>query len=220
MSQFNRISNVDAPGKADHVSRTMAPMWGSDGNPVTAISPEHTLMPFAAVSNKPVPQFQNGRVIGISDVKGGSQFKMFTENNNKCDNAKETILYGTLTRSPLSDTFFSKTNMKCLQNMLRYQVYVASGGEYQIGEQDNTSLQVIMRAMYLQYAKHLPYNIKDQVLELNRQVVEFSLPKIMSEIKQYIHYVRQLETLPNPIELPRNLSVKGTRTLASVTSTF
>lgn len=220
MSQFNQITNTDSPTKVNNFNRTMGPMWGSDGNPVTAITPEQALMPFASFSNTPVPQFQNGRVIGVSDIKSGNQFKMFTENNNNSDNAKETILYGTITRSPLSDSFFSKENMQAIQNMIRYQVYLASGGEYKIGEQDNTSLQVIMRAIYLQYAKHLPYNIKEQIYELNRQVVEFSLPKIMSEIKQYVHYVHQLETLPNPLELPKNLSVKGTRTLESVTSTF
>ena len=220
MSQFNRISNIDASGRAGRTNRNMAPMWGSDGNPVTAIAPEHTLMPFEAVSNKPVPQFQNGRVIGVSDVKGGNQFQMFTENNNKSDNAKETILYGTLTRSPLSDTFFSKDNMQRLQNMLRYQVYVSSGGEYQIGEQSSNELLVIMRAVYLQYAKHLPTGIPQQISELNRQVIEYILPKIMSEIKQYIFYIQDIQKLPTQIELPKNLSVKGTRTLASVSSIF
>jgi len=217
MNQFNRITNVDAPSGE---GRQFAPMWGADGNPVSALTEEQRVIPFEAVSNNPVPQFQNGRVIGVSDIKGGNQFKMFTQNNNNCDTAKETILYGTITRSTLSDTFFSKANMKCLQNMLRYRVYMASGGEYQIGNQNNTDLQIIMRAIYLQYAKHLSYNIREQVSELNRQVIEFSLPKIISEIKQYVHYIHQLETLPNPIDLPRNVSSAGTRTLRSVTTTF
>jgi len=217
MSQFNRITNTDGPARA---GRQMAPMWGADGIPVSAITPEHALMPFAEVSNQPVPQFQNGRVIGVSNVKGGNQFKMFTQNNNNCNNAKETILYGTLTRSKLSDAFFSKKNMENLQDNLRYRVYVASGGEYQIGKQNNTDLTIIMRAIYLQYAKHLPTNITGQIRELNRQVIEFALPKVMSEVKQYIHYVRQLETLPAQIPLPINVSSSGTRTLASVTTTF
>lgn len=217
MSQFNRITNTDGPARA---GRQMAPMWGADNNPVSAITLEHTLMPFASVSNQPVPQFQNGRVIGVSEVKGGNQFKMFTQNNNNCDNAKETILYGTITRSTLSDTFFSKANMQCLQNMLRYRVYVASGGEYQIGDQSPNELLIIQRAIFLQYAKHLPYNIKGQIRELNRQVIEFALPKVISEIKQYIFYIRDIETLPAQIPLPINVSSSGTRTLASVTTTF
>jgi hypothetical protein len=216
MSQFNRITNTDGPSSA---GRQMAPMWGSDGNQVSAITPEHTLMPFAAVSNKPVPQFQNGRVIGVSNVKGGS-FKMYTENNNNCNNAKETILYGTLTRSTLSDAFFSKKNMENLQDNLRYRVYAASGGEFQIGKQNNNDLTIIMRSIFLMYAKHLPTNITEQIRELNRQVVEFSLPKIISEIKQFVHYSNQLEHLPSQIPLPINVSSTGTRTLASVTTTF
>lgn len=216
MSQFNRITNTDAPGNAP---RVMGPMWGSDGNQVCALTPEQTLLPFQAVSDAPIPQFQNGRVIGVSNVKGDN-FKMFTENNNNCNNAKETILYGTITRSILSDAFFSKKNMKNLQDMLRYRVYLASGGEYQIGEQNNNELLIIQRAVFLMYAKHMPTNITGQIRELNRQVIEYILPMIISEIKQYVHYSRQLETLPQLLELPRNLSVKGSRTLASVTSTF
>jgi len=218
MNQFNR--NIDSMESTNYTKRKMAPMWGTDKNTATAILPEQTIMPFAPVSNRPVPQFQNGRVIGVSDVKRGNQFQMFTENNNNNDNAKETILYGTLTRSKLSDTFFSNINMQSLQNMIRYQVYIVSNNEYKISEQSPNELLVIMRAVYLQFAKHLPYNIKGQVIELNKQVVDYILPKIISEIKQYIHYVRQLETLPNPLELPKNVSSSGTRTLASVTTTF
>ena len=217
MSQFNRITNTDGPARS---GRQMAPMWGSDDNQVSAISPEHSIMPFAAVSNKPVPQFQNGRVIGITDVKGGNQFKMFTQNNNNCNTAKETILYGTLSRSTLSDAFFSQKNMENLQDNLRYRVYVASGGEFQIGKQDNTELLVIMRAVFLQYAKHMPTMITQQIRELNRQVIEYILPKIISEVKQWIFYSQQLESLPTLIPLPVNLSNKGTRTLQSVTTTF
>lgn len=233
MSQFNRITNTDAPAYAGFttpheplIQRTpkhvphMAPMWNADGKAVTALSPEHTLMPFAHVSDAPVPQFQNGRVIGISGVRGGNQFKMFTENNNNCDNAKETILQGTQVRTPLSDAFFSKANMQCLQNMLRYRVFTASGGEYKIGEQDNNSLLIIQRAIFLLHSKNLPDRIPEQIRELNRHVVEYILPQILSEIKQWIFYSSDIERLPMPLEHPKNLSSAGTRTLKSVTSTF
>ena len=203
-----------------NLKKKMAPMWNSDSSYVDAISPEQKLMPFEVVNNRPIQQFQNGRVVGVSDMMGNSNFDMFTHNNNKADTAKQTILYGTINRTSLSDTFFSDRNMKNIQDMLRYNIYIASGGEYQIGNQNNTDLQIIMRAIYLQHSKHLPTNIKGQVDELNRYVIEFSVPKVLSEIKQYIHYVHQLETLPNPIDLPRNVSSIGTKTLRSVTTTF
>lgn len=219
MSQFNRITNTDFPASSGGPPN-MAPMWGADGNQVCALSPEHTLMPFAEVDNKPIPQFQNGRVIGVADTKAGKQFELFTENNNNCNTAKETILYGTLTRSTLSDAFFSKANMKILQNSLRYRVYAASGGEYVIGEQDSTELLVIQRSVFLMYSKNLPYQIKEQIQELNRQVIDYILPKIISEIKQWKHYTADIQRLPMPLDLPRNLSSAGTKTLASVSSIF
>jgi len=84
MSQFNRITNTDAPSSAGRSMPFMAPMWGADNNQVTSLTQEQVLMPYASVSDQPIPQFQNGRVIGISG-QSGNQFQMFTENNNKCN---------------------------------------------------------------------------------------------------------------------------------------
>lgn len=195
-------------------------MWGAKSSTYTALAPEYAAMPYQSISNAPVPQFKNGRVIGVSDSKRSQSFELFTENNNNGNLAKNTILYGTLTRSVLSDAFFSNKNMGVLQCMLKNRVYMASGGQYKIGNQNNNSLLVIMRAMYLQYAKHLPYNISGQIKELNRYVIEYSLPRIMTNIKQHIEYIRNLETLPAEIPLPINVSSAGTRTLKSVTTTF
>jgi hypothetical protein len=197
----------------------MAPMWGADNNQVSSLTQDQVLMPYASVSDQPVPQFQNGRVIGISG-QSGNQFQMFTENNNKCNNVKDTILYGTWTRSTLSDAFFSEKNMDNLQDMLRYQVYLASGGEFKIGKQSNVELVVVMRSVFLQYSRNLPDKIPEQIAELNRQVIEYILPLIISEIKMWIFYSNDIQQLPSQIPLPVNVSSRGTKTLASVTSTF
>ena len=77
-----------------------------------------------------------------------------------------------------------------------------------------------MRAMFLQYAKHMPTQLKEQVNELNRLVVEFAWPKVLSEVEQYIDYCKQLEMLPMPLDHPKNVSSAGTKTLSSVTTTF
>lgn len=199
----------------------MAPMWGADNNPISGINPNDSMVSFSNFKPEaPVKQFENGRVIGLSKVNGNSNFQLMETNNNKDDIAKKNILYGTLTRSDLSDTFFSNSNMNRIQKQLIYRVYVASGGKYKISPQSNTELQVIMRAMYLQYGKNLPYKIDDQINELNRHVVEFCLPKVISEIKQYMFYVNDIQRLPAQISLPINVSSAGTRTLKSVTSTF
>ena len=74
-------------------------------------------------------------------------------------------------------------------------------------------LQVIMRSMYLQFSQNLNTNIKEQIIELNRLVEEYCIPKILSEIEQYIGYKKDVNNLPVPLDRSENLSIKGTKTL-------
>ena len=201
--------------------KSFAPMWNGNGNQLCGINQNELMNSFSNYNPEaPVKQFKNGRVIGLSETKNNSNFQLMETNNNNDDIAKKNILFGTQVRSSLSDTFFSNDNMNRIQDQLIYRVYVSSGGKYKIGKQSNTELQVIMRAMYLQYAKNLPYDIEKQINELNRHVVEFCLPKVISEIKQYIFYINDIQRLPAQIPHPINVSNAGTRTLKSVTATF
>jgi len=199
---------------------TFQPMWnGCDNSSLKGWSNQYN-MPFQNVDNKqPIRRTKNGRVVGLDHRNVREDF-MQTENNNNDDTMKNTILTGTISRSPLSNAFFSNSNMQRLQNLLRFAVYKASGNKYIIGNQNNTDLTIIMRAIYLQYAKHLPYQLKEQVSELNNHVINFSLPKVLSEVKQHLYYVNDVQHLPVPLEHPKNLSSAGTRSLRSVTTTF
>ena len=199
--------------------KNIAPMWDANGCTVKGWSNTFN-MPFQNYNNNtPVEHFQNGRVTNISNNNTIPHSMTMAENNTN-NTTKNTILSGTISRSPLSETFFSELNMKRLQDMLRFAVYKASGNKYVIGKQNTTDLIIIMRAMYLQYAKHLPTQLKEQVYELNNYVVDFSLHKILSEVKQYLYYVKDIQQLPIPLDHPKNLSSAGTRSLRSVTSTF
>ena len=62
--------------------------------------------------------------------------------------------------------------------------------------------------------------IKEQIKYLNDLVVNWCVEKIIPEVYQYEGYLKQVEYMPVPIELPVNLSSKGTRNLRSVTTTF
>ena len=63
-------------------------------------------------------------------------------------------------------------------------------------------------------------DLREQVLQLDKMVIEETVPKIISSIKQYIGYLYDVQQLPIPIDLPKNLSSRGTKMLNSVTSTF
>lgn len=165
------------------------------------------------------PQYQNGRVINLSTEKN-RDFHMFSGNNNKSDNFKNNALQHIQVKTKLSLVYFSEANIERLQNMIRYTVWVKSDKKFVIAPQSTIELQIIMRAIYLQHAKNLDFNIAEQVQELDDMVVNFCTPKIINEVIQHNGYLRQLEYLPIPEDRPVNMSAKGTRTLRSVTTTF
>ena len=164
------------------------------------------------------PQFQNRRVVNISE-KPTEWFQLF-DNNEPNKDFTNQALYGIQNCSPLSKAFFSKANVELVQDMIRYNVYIKSDKKYIIGPQSNIELEVIMRSIYLQNSRNLPFKIREQIKELNSMVVHNSTPRILSSLSQYLGFLYRVENLPTPIELPKNLSSAGTRLLRSVTSTF
>lgn len=169
-------------------------------------------------SNGPAPQYQNGRVINILENQI-ERYPLF-ENNTSSNHFTNNALKGIQNCSTLARVFFSKENVQILQNMIRYNVWIKSNKKYIIDEQSVIELEIIMRSIYLQNARNLPFNIRDQVSELNNILVHQITPQIISEAQQYMGYLYQVEQLPVPIEHPANMSSKGSRLLRSVTSTF
>ena len=85
--------------------------------------------------------------------------------------------------------------------------------KWAIGPQDVDEIKMIMRAMYLQYAKNNPFNVEGQITELNQLVVKWSAPRIMSEIEQYNYYLNDISHLPVPLQQPMSMSSAGTKSL-------
>lgn len=168
---------------------------------------------FNSVDKRP-----NGRVVGLSHQNAQKMplYEEDTYNNTfKCQ-----VIRGLHQESPINQAFFSKQNMDHLNSLICKEVYKVSGGKYKIDKQSETELVIVMRGMYFQHGQNLEFDIKEQVKRLNRFVVEYSVPKIMTEIAQYLGYLNEVENMPNAIEHPTNVSNKGTRTLPSITTTF
>jgi hypothetical protein len=161
---------------------------------------------------------QNGRVnlnaqpsatgASVPDSAGFSYPKQ-TELNFSGD-----MLRGNWDHTALSDTFFTRMNVQRIQAEIKKEIYRMSGPKkYVIDDQDVDELKMIMRAMYLQYAKNDKFNIEGQINELNNLVVKWSAPRIMSEIEQYNYYLNDISHLPIPLTQPMNMSSAGTRSL-------
>jgi hypothetical protein len=126
---------------------------------------------------------------------------------------EHTALMGNLTRSPLSDLFFSTKNIDILQDAVRYQVYVRSDKQHIIDKQSSTELHIIMRSIYIEYARHVPYDVVGQVRVLNTKVLDYCVDNIISEINMRMHYVRDVDQVPIPLSRSPMLSSAGTKTL-------
>ena len=163
-------------------------------------------------------QFKNGRVTLDSDnIK---DMKMIDHSNERMNNFQVEALYGIQETSQLNQLFFSKKNMDNIQNMIRYNVYLKSENKFIIDRQSDIELEIIMRSIYLQYSPNLPNQITEQIRYLNKLVCDWCVEQIIPEVQQYIGYMKEIEYMPVPIDLPLNLSSKGSRTLRSVTTTF
>lgn len=162
-------------------------------------------------------QFQNGRVITTN--KNVKDMKM-VENADTKTNFQVECLYGIQETSQLNQLFFSKANMNIIQNMIRYDVYNKSNQKHLIDKQSDIELEIIMRSIYLQHSPNLQYKIKEQLQYLNRLVSDWCVEHILPEVEQYLGYLKEVEYMPMPIDLPLNLSSKGSRSLRSVTTTF
>ena len=183
----------------------------------------------SSTAGAPIPDFQlpytaygyggqNGRVnlnprqgaggASVPDTAGFSYPKQ-TEQNFASD-----MLRGNWDHTALSDAFFTRKNVELIQKEIQKEVYRISGPKkWAIDPQDVDEIKMIMRAMYLQYAKNNPFDIEGQINGLNKLVVDWSVPRIMSEIEQYNYYLNDISHLPIPLQQPVSMSSAGTKSL-------
>jgi hypothetical protein len=117
-------------------------------------------------------------------------------------------LTGNWSDTDLSNAFFSKNNIQIIQNGLRAEVFRLSNGEYNIAQQDNDELKIIMRALYLESAVNLPTNIREQVAALNQHVLNHCVPKLLNEIRAYLKYKRDASGMYTVMTWPAYDTVK------------
>lgn len=124
------------------------------------------------------------------------------------------MLRGNWDKNPVADMFFTATNSAHIQASIRKAVYTRSGPKhYVIDDQSIDELKMIMRGIYLQYAKNNPFDVQGQVNELNDIVIEWCIPRILSEVDHYQYYLKDISHMPIPMSQPMNMSSAGSRSL-------
>lgn len=143
----------------------------------------------------------NGRVNVIDEGDSSIKFKMYermeVKNRSKGYN---NPLEGMLEANVLSQVYFSSGNEQILQNGIRAGVYKLSKEKYVVSQQNSDQLKIIMRSIYLQFAKHNKEDITGQVEVLNSRVLAYCIPYVYGESVSYEKYLFDQSTLVVPLE--------------------
>lgn len=149
----------------------------------------------------------NGRIFLAPDEQA-KPYELFQDSNQQQD-TNVSIISNIVVPNALSRTYFSNDNVERIQRQIIQEVFRVS--QKQIGKQSYQELQIIMKSMYLQYGRNIPTGIEEQVLALNKYVVDECVRIIVPNVLQYNKYLEDI-TSPIPI-MPRsqNVSNKGSK---------
>lgn len=129
------------------------------------------------------------------------------------DDARQDLIGHQQTATPLSSTFFSNSNIEYLHSAIQRQVFLMSKGKYQVGRQSDDALRIIMRSYYLMFARNDPYQVSQELKELNDRTIGFCATKVFSEADFHAFYVKDVQDFAPPIANPMNVSGRGTKDL-------
>ena len=179
--------------------------------------PNGTALPDFVYPSQPAFGGQNGRVNFAASVSAGgslsTNFTGFDYEKKAEPEFVDDMTRGNWEQNTLSTAFFSGRNIDIIQNAIRAEVYRRSGDkQWVIDPQSVDELKIIMRAQYYTYGKNLETNIAGQVAELNKLVIDWVVPRIMSEVQHHFFYLKDISTLPVPISHPVHMSSAGTKT--------
>lgn len=140
-------------------------------------------------------------------------------NNIKFESNQRLLTKGELCDDELSHIFYSDENVARVQKLLKQEVFLRTKGQFRLDEdQDENDILVVMKSVFDEYAKHLPYKIIHQVKALNKKTIEAIIPGVITNVKQTHAYLQEINGPIKPIDRPVNVNHAGRRTLPSVTT--
>lgn len=146
-----------------------------------------------------IDSVNNGRVsdIEVLDFNLPKEGDIIINKDNQ-----ETSIKGIVEKTAVSDLFFSDMNLDVIQQSIRYKVNQRTGKV--VSRQSNNSIYIIMRSILLQYANFRVSvaDLAEEIRGLNSRVIDYCVDNISSNVQQYVHFVKDLEKLPTPLDRP------------------
>lgn len=139
------------------------------------------------------------------------------EKNNNSNIGNE----GLCPNNELKSLFFSEENIKRIQTLIKKAVYEKTNYRYRLTQdQDVMDLTIAMQAVFELYAKNIPFNYVRQVKGLNKQIVAYVVPDMITNILQHQGYLTEINSPIKSMPLPTNVRTAGRTVLPSITTTW
>lgn len=107
----------------------------------------------------------------------------------------------------MQEAFFSAENMDIIQNTLIKTVFYRSGEKLRINKIKQETLIQCMNHMWTNFCRFLPYDLKEQIDELDDKVIEYLTPLLLKEYQFYTNYLRDSDRTNLPqLERPVMIS--------------
>lgn len=130
----------------------------------------------------------NRLIQDVGEIKNHVSYNLFQE-SKKQDNFNDSIK-GIISPTIVSGVFFSRKNINNLHTKIR--IGIKKILNYDIDNQSEEEMQIIMRSIYLQFSKNSNVDIQVQVKQLNKEVLDYSISNIYTNIKQYLGYIKNI----------------------------
>jgi len=148
----------------------------------------------------------------------------FFQDNNPNVAATRKLLVKNISKININDisnletSFYSDENIDLINKQIVLTVFKKTNKQYRINFQSKDKIIIIMQYVFNEYARHLPYDIKDQIKELNCIVVGEIIPNLITNFEQKLGYLKDIEKRGELVPLP--VSSTADRTLPTANLSF
>lgn len=131
-------------------------------------------------------------------------------NSSRKEMIKNLVRINENSENILENVYFSDENIDLINKQIILSVWKKTNYEYKIKFQSKEQLLIVMRYVFSEYAKYLPYNIKQQIIDLNCITVGEIIPNIITNCKQHIDYIKDITKPRQLLETPKSTSIGRT----------
>ena len=111
--------------------------------------------------------------------------------------------------TPLNTLYFSEFNQNLLQRGIRQTFKNKTG--IAIDRQNPDDLYSIMRVVFINNSGDHYSRVNEQVRTMNARVIQMALGHIQTGVSQYMSYIKDIDTINAPLDLPKNTSTYGNK---------